>query len=674
MDPGRRSERCLAVAGAVALGFAGAGWLDVLTARLAPRALESVAEVTLLGCIGLVVGAALGLLWPGAWALTGRRLVGLAAGTCAALATAGAAFWLGGELGPGAMRTLTVAAFVVPPLALLLFASASAALPSTWSGTRVSPFLWAALLPVVALAAARDPELGPGWAVTLGCLAVAAVACALALLRPAHAVVDGALVLVLGLGFAWPDADRGAPAPASWSHAAPGSVVLLLLDTTRLDALSPYGGPAGETPVVERLAREGTTFEQVISPSPWTAPSHASMFTGLYPREHGVHHLSSPIHLADRFETTAERLQAAGYQTAAFSSNGWLAATNSLQGFEHVVEVNHQHRDHLILARLMRYTGLGWVRWVDRGSREATDAIADWLAGLDPDRPFFLFLNLFEAHNPYLPPVRDRDAGRWLQGIRATRGFHPVAWHSHPPEEGWRPEALRSLYRAGVRYQDRAIGRLLERMEGFTSLDEALLVVTSDHGDNLGAARRWGHQFELNDALVRVPLILRAPGRVPAGERVTDAYANLDLHDTLLDWAGLASEGGGLLPERRRARAATFAEWYPSVPLLGRIDPASGLSPRSWDTPVFAVRKDGFKLVVRRGGAKLYDLDADPEEAKDLADEQPERRADLERELEAWLEAHPGPGLGGGSPAAAESDGEALDPETRRQLEALGYL
>ncbi|MCP5059872.1 MAG: sulfatase-like hydrolase/transferase [bacterium] len=209
-----------------------------------------------------------------------------------------------------------------------------------------------------------------GFAAGIGCLTL------LVRLRPGHVPLDGLLVLVLGLLVTWPS-----PSPSKPDHPrpAPRSVVVLLLDTTRADALGAYDAGPGVTPVLDRLAAGGSVFEQVVSTSPWIAPSHASMFTGHFPRTHGVRN-GTPRRLDAAFETTAERLATAGYQTAAISSNSWLRVANIVQGFQHFEEVNHLHRDKLLLSRAMRYCGLGWEQWIDRGASEAETAIDTWMA------------------------------------------------------------------------------------------------------------------------------------------------------------------------------------------------------------------------------------------------------------------------------------------------------
>ncbi len=676
-------DAAIGAAGAGAFGLALAELADVAHVRFAPAPDEAIAAVALMGLAGALLGGVLGLLWLRTDVLprpTSTGLVAAASALCAATLSAGVLFFLGGALHLRYLGAVTGLGVVAPPLVFVIVAAAArqlrprrlAALPLARTGA----WLWAGVLACLLLAGThglRDDHFGPAFAILavgLGLLA------ALLRWRPGHAPPDGLIGLVLALLATWPA--PAAPPPSS-PHPAPGSVVVLLLDTTRTGALGAYGAAPGTTPVLDALAGEGAVFEEMVSPSPWTAPSHASMFTGLYPRTHGVRH-GTARRLEPGFETTAERLAAAGYQTAVVSSNSWLRVTDIVQGFEHFEEVNHLRRDKLILSRLMRYTGIGWEQWIDQGAAEAETAVASWMAGLDPERPFFLFVNLFEAHNPYLAPLRDRAEegwGGWLRGIRAIRRFHPVRWHSNPPREPWRVEATRGLYRSGVRYQDRRVGRILEVIRRRVALDDVLLVVTSDHGDNLGEAERWGHQFDLNDALIRVPFLVRAPGVFEAGSRVAGAHQTLDLHATLLDWAGLEPGDGpsrSLLPDRRRAREATFAEVYPDFSMLSRIDPGGGMRPRDFDTPVWAVRRGDHKLVVRRGASALYDLRADPDEAHDRSGDDPERAAALRRELDAWLERHPGPTPSPGPGHANPTAPDALDAETRRQLEALGYM
>lgn len=209
------------------------------------------------------------------------------------------------------------------------------------------------------------------------------------------------------------------PAPV-----APGSVLWIVLDTVRADHLEPYGAPVGQTPTLARLAAEGTVFTGVASPSPWTVPSHASMLTGLPPRSHGSWYGHRP-YLEDAFETLPERYRAAGFETAAFYTNGWLRVANLLQGFDVAEDTVRRPLNKLTAVRALTYLGLGPEPWIDKGAHHTVAAVSRWLAARDADRPFLLFLNLFEAHSPYLPPARYRKLPEGigpLDAIRAHRG------------------------------------------------------------------------------------------------------------------------------------------------------------------------------------------------------------------------------------------------------------
>lgn len=598
---------------------------------------QPLAAVAAAGWIGLVLGlpAALGLEL-GARVLggsatpeaRGRRLVAAGTGVGALLVGLGLA-WIAGALAPlenlqAVTRTGIVAALV-----------ASAA---------------------VALACAR---LCPGGLARL-------------LASPlGSAAAMGPLVL-LGAASAWTWPDRLAPAPAGEARSPEGSVVLIVLDTTRADALGAYGGPPGDTPNFDRIAREGTLFEEVISPSPWTIPSHASLFTGLHPRTHGCW-FGDRRWLDDEFDTLADRFAAAGYETAAFLSNGYLFLTNVLQGFE-VRTPLFGPVDELVVTRFMRHTGVGWERWIDKGAVESVAEIDTWLAERDPSRPFFLFVNLFESHEPYLAPWRDRDLPEGvsqLGAIRSTRSFETTLWYSQRRDRGEAEDIVRALYADEVRYQDRRLGELLATLERQVGLDRLTLAITADHGENLGEGGRWGHVFALNDPLVHVPLVIRAPGRMPAGERVAGAFQSFDVAPTLLELAGLEGslgEARSLMPGVREPREATFAEVYPDYFRIARLDVGirPGLGEFRW--PLLAVRRDGWKLVRSGSGAvHLRDLEADPEEAQDRAPEQRERLEALDRTLATWLESHP-------RRALRDAGRTPVDPAVRERLRALGYL
>ena len=524
----------------------------------------------------------------------------------------------------------------------------------------------------IAVASAAALPIGPALALLL-----AAGALGIALVRAIPSAAGGVAglaalgVVAIGLGtHGSPDLGKAPAAPLP----APGSVVLIVLDTTRADYLGPWGGKAGPTPSIDRLAAEGTVFEDFISAAPWTVPSHATMFTGLYPRQHGAW-FRNRRWLEDSYETIAERFAAEGFQTAALFSNVFVGLTNLLQGFDDRIRLRGAI-DYEPIARAMRYTGFGFSRWIDKGSFEATRELDGWLAARDPERPFFLFINLLEPHEPYHPPLRDRDlpegATAW-DAINVTRRYNPEKFLAQRREEGADLEVLRALYAGGVRYQDRLLGDVVDVLARHVVLDDVAIVVTADHGENLGEGGRWGHLFSLSEPLVHVPLVIRAPGRFPAGERVAGSYSTVDLPGTLAELGGLEpreeAEGRSLFVGRSPPRGATFAEVFPNYPQIVELGGGVRASLGEYQWPLTMIRKGDQKLVVpERGPRRFYDLDADPAETENLATELPEDTARLGAELDIWRSRRP------------EASGDEpmpempIDDSVREQLEALGYL
>ena len=526
--------------------------------------------------------------------------------------------------------------------------------------------LWA-----IALVTATTFAAPVAWSIGLGVSAL--IAFALLRSQSFGKTLSLAGVAVLAALVAFELAPEDVPSATGTPKPAPNSLVLIVLDTQRADHLGPYGGLAGSTPAIDQLAAEGTLFEDVISPSPWTLPSHASMFTGLYPSQHRCW-FGDQRWLPDEVETVAERLRDRGFETRALLSNGYLMLANVLQGFDSKIGT-FGDVERLMATTVMRYTGLGFERWIDKGAAQTLHELDDWLRSRDSAQPFFLFINLFEVHELYQPPIADRElppaANAW-DVVNATRRFDSTRWHSLHRDAGMHEDVIRSLYQSEVRYQDRLLGEILRILDAHVDRADVAVVLTADHGDNLGDGGRWGHLFALNDALVQVPLVVRAPGRMAAGERVSGTVSTLDLAPTLLELAGQPGslgEGHSLVPDGRRSRTATFAEVFPDYPRIARTSIAIKQPIAEFQWGLAAIRKDDLKLVVpEHGPAMLYDLVADPREEKDVAAERPEEVALLRSELDAWRREHPR------SEEARTGETEELDEETRRRLKALGYL
>jgi arylsulfatase A-like enzyme len=399
------------------------------------------------------------------------------------------------------------------------------------------------------------------------------------------------------------------------------NVLLVVLDTVRAPSLSLYGYHRPTTPQLQRYVRGGVRFDRAFSTSPWTLPSHGTMFTGRFP-----HELSAGWWrpLDARYPTLAELLAAQGYETAGFVANTLYCGSQCglSRGFAH-------YEDYAVSpGEVFRAFALGraidnseWLRDISGvhqllGRKTAADvnrALLRWLDQHDPHRPFFAFLNYYDAHRPYLPP--EGFARRFSSKI--PRGHHERG-EALSPEEA---RELRDAYDGAIAYIDRHLGLLLSALRQRGVLDDTLVVITSDHGEGLGEHRLFGHGNSLYRSLLHVPLLIVFPGRVPAGEIVTEAVSLRDLAATVVDLAGL----GGTVP----VPGASLARyWAPTRPppaemLLAEVDKSRN-GPK-W----YPVMKGSMKSLVGEGRhyiknegdgrEELYDFDADPWEVHDLA-------------------------------------------------------
>lgn len=425
---------------------------------------------------------------------------------------------------------------------------------------------------------------------------------------------------------------------ALWAGIAAGSaragvdrVLLVTIDTLRADHVGAYGGPV-RTPALDRLAAEGVRVEGAVTPTPSTAPAHASLFTGLHPWHHRV--LDNAMVLEEGPSTLAERLRAAGFATAAFVASYIVHPRFGLaRGFD----LYHFEPD-----QAYHWRGERRARFWARGEAVVAEA-QRWITA-HADQRFFVWVHLFDPHTPYRPPPG-----------YAPDPATPVDLTGKIVPPGVRGERqLRDLiraYRGEVAYADAQVGRLLERLRMLALLDGTAVVVTSDHGEGLGDHGHLEHGANLHGELVRVPLLVRAPGL--AGGRTLRGEAQLeDLAPTLLALAGLAPpeglDGVDLLDWLRGARPGA-----PRDAVLGQRKSVPGVP------DLFFVRRGSDKWIGKRSGPGLrFDLERDPGERHGTLAPAPDGLAALLPPADA---AEPAPR-------------PPLDDETRRALEALGYV
>jgi len=389
--------------------------------------------------------------------------------------------------------------------------------------------------------------------------------------------------------------------------------VLVSLDTTRADRIGAYGADGAHTPTLDALAARGTRFAEAIAPTPMTQPSHASLFTAVEPPTHGLRTNGSAV-LRDDLPTLAEHLERAGYATAAFVGALVLEAQFGFaRGFGHYDDT---------MERRVDGTGVGRVQ---RRADAVVDAALGWLETA-PQR-FFLFVHLFDPHEPY-------DAPSLLARLRAD-----------------------SAYDAEITYADRHLGRLLDTLAERWSDGSTLVAVTSDHGESLGEHGEPTHSYSVYEATQHVPLLFAGPG-VPPQTVVEGPVRLVDVAPTLLALAGAEALPDGQGRDLRDA-------WSTPDPWTGGPAYVETLATRTdfgW-SPLYGLRTATHKYI-RAPRPELYDLREDPAELHDLAEDLPEQVRELDAALGRYLERIPTR-----SPKTA-----TLDERSRRRLQELGYI
>jgi len=443
-----------------------------------------------------------------------------------------------------------------------------------------------------------------------------------------------ALVLALGVG-TWSReklAERRQLAQLPQAPAGAPNILLLVLDTVRAKSLSLHGYQRPTTPQMERLATRGVVFDRAFSTSPWTLPAHASMFTGRFPHEHHADWLTP---LDATYPTLAERLAGRGYVTAGFVANTLYGSrVHGLdRGFIHYEDFP------VSLGQLVINFSLGrkvanreWLRRLLRSDKvlnrdtaaQTRTAFLRWLPRKQ-SRPFFAFINFFDAHEPYLPPQPFDTA---FGPRRQTGQFvHTAVDAFRLRSDRMSPEARQTelnAYEGTIAYMDEQIALLCDELARRGLLQNTLLIVTSDHGEQQGEHDLFSHGNSLYLPLLHVPLLIVFPGRAPAGLRVHEPVSLRALPTTILDLIGLSdpvtfpgsslagywnrgSDNNRLASEVVLAEASRHefgqARWYP----LMKGNMRSLVSGR-------------YHYIVNGDGSEeLYDFESDPDETKNLA-------------------------------------------------------
>jgi len=443
------------------------------------------------------------------------------------------------------------------------------------------------------------------------------------------------------------------------TRAAGPNLVLLTVDTLRADRLGCYGYSRDTSPVLDRLAKEGTLFEEAYAQRGSTWPSLASIMTSLHPVTHGVR--ENGMMLSDAPDALAEMLAAKGYHCAAVVAN---SAQQNWEGFATVQDVQEVPQD-----------------------RHVADAAVRWLQA-NTERPFFLWVHYVAPHDPYEPPAEfDRFtdegySGRVDGGLIATTQV--ILDHVVPTDEEL--EHLDALYDGEVAFSDAMLQPVLDTLEQGGVAEETLVVFTSDHGDELYDHHHYlFHHASVYEGVLRLPLVFWQPGAIPAGRRFDDLVQSIDIAPTLLELLEVpipaSYQGRSLVPRLR-------GEELPAQPAFAEIkdqmlvvrDARSkyvfnplGMSPPRVPSSALDVARVphlASRNVVPIGIEELYDVRKDRYETRDLTSTNPDELARM-RELADGFRVQ------FGWKAGSEVDRRVIQevPEAlRKRLEELGYV
>ncbi|MEM4780209.1 MAG: sulfatase [Halalkalicoccus sp.] len=456
-------------------------------------------------------------------------------------------------------------------------------------------------------------------------------------------------------------------------------------------------------PTLADLAEGGTAYTNAFTSAPWTLPSHASLFTGTYASRHGAH--GGHTYLDEEWTTLAELLAAEGYETVGISNNTWITEEFGFaRGFETFHKTWQLLQSETDLGEVTRAEHARWkaraflsrafsgnpiVNGVnavydqflrdadDDGAARTTRWITEWLDGRGDDRPFFCFANYIEPHIEYRPPREFAEPhlpeGGYEEAIAIRQD--PRAFDvGEYAISGREFDLLEGLYRGELAYLDSKLDELREALKRADEWEDTVFVVCGDHGENVGDHGFFGHQYNVSDTLLHVPLVAHGGAFEPTTDE-DELVQLLDLFPTLLDLAGASapaarrqSQGRSLLGNDS-PRESVIAEYVSPQPSMEQLEERFGELPESiyeYDRSLRAIRTEEYKLIRGSDGSEeLYDVEQDPDERFDIASTEPAIAAGLGAELDDWIASFE---------HAANGEAVEMTDATKGRLRDLGYL
>lgn len=473
------------------------------------------------------------------------------------------------------------------------------------------------------------------------------------------------------------------------------NVVLITIDALRPDYLSLSGSPSSISPTVDKISREGITFTRAITAFQGTTPSMPALMTGLFPNFEKIkswnrktwygfsEYYNSPdeIGLPDEVRSIAEVLQANGYQTAGFNTNPHLTKKfNFHQGFDHYDDFEDYFKKARALSDHL-------MKSANPPAEVVINHVVKWLE-THKDKPFFIWLHLMDTHTPYLPPEPFKrmfpNHYTDFSDIQVNEAFHRIMvgqFGGKSPEdyaslrtlglakEEW-IEHIKALYKGGIAYADREIGRLCQMLKKESIWSRTLFIITADHGEEFLEHGHVSHHLLTPgpEELIRVPLIMHIPG-LPAkrwGQKISKLIRLVDIAPTILDYAGFLGKNSSMNGVSLRP----FIEGTDAPQLTAFISAIKFGIARNEEWKYRLIKKSfsGLKDVEM-----LFRIQDDPLEKEDVASKYPKVLEKMRKEYRAFAEQ-----LQIRAPSGSlMEEGEAqpkIDEETRNRLKVLGYM
>lgn len=402
------------------------------------------------------------------------------------------------------------------------------------------------------------------------------------------------------------------------------NIIVIVVDTLRADHLSAYGYERDTSPFIDSLASEGVRFDNAISPSSWTQPSHASMLTGRYTYEHQAETLP----LDDRFPTIGEALQFKGYRTGAFSANTLFFTRRQGfgRGFLRFEDNGHSVLDNFLnsslygfifdyygLRKALNYEGVPTRRYAEDINR----SVLDWVDG-DADKPFFVFINYFDVHDLYTPPEPYRS--KYASVSNPGGLINGFVDRYHPELTPGQLQSEIDAYDGAISYVDDRIKVLFDELDRRGELDNTIVIITSDHGESLGEHGLLQHSASLYRQEIHVPLIVWGAG-IPAGKQIDAPVTTTGLPSTILSLIDAQTDPFPGPPLTQLIFSDDVpADWPDPISEVAQFSGAAEQNPTTYGEMKSVVGDEMQYIVHEEFGDELYNWRTDPEETNSLAD------------------------------------------------------